>query len=91
MKHVLTLLISVFLISNLIAQNTFKVTIVNSTGNRLQGATVTWNNGNASKVSDTSGSVIYDGIPNGAHSFTFTHIGYEELKKEFCFSIKRFE
>ncbi|HEX2532689.1 MAG TPA: TonB-dependent receptor plug domain-containing protein, partial [Chitinophagaceae bacterium] len=44
----------------------------------LPGATVRWTGGNKTVLADSSGTVLFTGIPAGLQLFTVSHVGYEE-------------
>lgn len=78
MRYLLTGLILCCALLSTQAQNVFRVTIQSDEHTPLPGATLTWTEGNRSAAADASGVAVLENIPDGVHSFTVTHVGFEE-------------
>jgi len=71
------------------AQNTFKALIRNDrTKEALKGATVSIPALKVSAVSDTSGLVIINNIPNGQFDIEITFVGFNRQEKAFSFPLQ---
>ncbi len=78
MKHRLSLCFALFItiISN--AQHTLKISIKNDADKTLlSGATVTIVSLNKNAVADSSGIVIFTGLPEGIYKLKISYVGFE--------------
>jgi outer membrane receptor for ferrienterochelin and colicins len=86
MKTTIWLLLTVFHISVVFGQNTFKAIIKeHETNETLIGVTALLKGTNNAAVSDKDGLLILHNIPNGQQTIVFKYIGFEELEKSLEF------
>ena len=77
MKRLILLIVAFFSILNGFSQNTFKAFIKDSsTEEPLAGATVVLNGTNNGSISDTTGLVELNDIPDGKQILVFSYVGY---------------
>ncbi|MEO6329699.1 MAG: TonB-dependent receptor [Ginsengibacter sp.] len=84
-KLIIILLLLPFFTS---AQNTFKAIIINeNTKEPAQNATVQIKSLKLSAITDYSGNVVLNNIPNGRQLVEITSVGYKDIEKTFTFPI----
>ncbi len=77
-----------FNISNLVAQNTLRVKLVDAeTGEPLIGANIVLQHSTNGASSDKDGVAILMNIPNGKQVFEITYVGYEKRVDELVFPL----
>lgn len=87
MKFMLMLFLA-FSFSNIFAQNTLKVKLIDcETKEPLIGASVVLQNTANGASSDTEGLAVLTNIPNGKQKFEITYMGYENTIQEFIFPL----
>ena len=92
MKRLILLIFAVLSISNGFSQNTFKAFIKDSsTEESLAGATVVLNGTNNGSISDTTGLVELNDIPEGKQIFVFSYVGYKQRVDTLIFPLSSSE
>jgi outer membrane receptor for ferrienterochelin and colicins len=87
MKYLLTGIILCCITIAAQAQHTFKATIKDKEGTPLADATVTWKEKNKSVITDSTGTVIFTGIPDGPQTFIISYVGFEEQTLTYTFPL----
>ncbi len=78
MKLVLSSVLIIFSITQLLAQNSFSVLIIDAeTQEPLIGATVSIDNTSTGTISDINGVASFTDLPDGTHVFKISFVGYE--------------
>lgn len=86
-KYILPILAMLFT-TNLFAQNSFKILVKDNTKNEiLTGVSAVIKGTQIAAVSDTSGQIILQNIPNGKQIIVFTYVGFETLEKKIIFPV----
>jgi outer membrane receptor for ferrienterochelin and colicins len=89
MKRIFMLLSGMLLTYGIMAQNTFKVKVINyQTKATLRGATATIPNLKKTSVADTSGLIAITNIPNGKFVIAITYVGFGKSEKVYSFPLK---
>ena len=92
MKRLILLIVAVFSILNGYSQNTFKAFIKDSsTEEPLIGATVVLKGTNNGSISDTTGLVEFNDIPDGQQILVFSYVGYKQRVDTLIFSLRSSE
>src|SRR5688572_14732514 len=86
-KIVLLFFFFLLIIEYVNAQYQFRALIKSGT-DILPAATVAILQLNVTAVADSNGNVVIRNIPAGKHKLVFSHIGFEELEKEFTFPLQ---
>ena len=68
------------------AQNVFKA-IIKSEENLLPGATIFWKEQKQSFISDSTGTITINHIPDGKQSFIISHVGFGEKEVIYAFPL----
>lgn len=76
MKYCLIIMICCFGVV-MQAQQIFTINVINDEHKPLAGATVKWNEGNKTYVTDSSGKITIRNIANGKQSFSISYVGYK--------------
>ena len=78
MLRIILPLLALLICTNIFAQNTIQLTVKDSSENTfLIGATVKISKQNMNAVTDSSGSVYFNDIPNGLHNIEVSFSGYK--------------
>ena len=86
----LSILIFIYFSACLYAQNTFKAVIKdNDSHDRLPGVTAKVKNTDIGGISDSTGTIILNGIPDGSQTIIFEHVAYKQEEKTFTFPLQK--
>ena len=92
MKRLILLIVAVFSILNVYSQNTFKAFIKDSsTEEPLVGATVVLKGTNNGSMSDTTGLVELNDVPDGRQLLVFSYVGFRQRVDTLVFPSKSSE
>lgn len=87
MKTIIIAITTLLCLNSIQAQHIFHARIVDDLSNPLAGVTIVAESIRTSGRSDSLGDVGINNVPAGTHEFTFSHIGYAELKMKFTFPL----
>ncbi|PSR52747.1 hypothetical protein AHMF7605_04030 [Adhaeribacter arboris] len=86
MKNVMLFLLAWFSAAIAYGQNTLTAYLKDAeTQEPLIGATAVLLNTNLGATTDNKGQVVINNIPNGTHTFRFSHVGYTEINQVISF------